>query len=391
MEIMHPEFTKLKKLDPVNQIYLEGYLRILTLKQLRPKSIGEKLWRVYTFLLYTNFKDLKQTTATDLEDFVIHRKTMPSKRGKPCSHATVQGDILGIKLFLRYLLPNEEAKLFENIKIKRQKNKLPVERLLSRSDIEKLVAACDTQRDRALIMLLWDSGCRISEILSRSVGHVEFDRYGAVIMVDGKTGQRRLRLTACVGDLQTWINVHPMKENPDAPLFITYNRFGFGRKCVHEHTVANRLKAIAELAKITKPVHPHAIRHARLTDLAKQGFSEMELRIIAGWEASSGMPAIYVHMSGADVEQKILQKAGLCEVEEFKDISLEAIRCPRCGTINAHDSMFCKTCSQTMTDIAARQINTMHQTVINNLDAISSWAANEKAKIAADASAANPS
>jgi len=211
---MHPEFAKLKRLDPVNLIYLEGYLRILTLKQLRPKSIGEKLWRVYTFLIYTNFKDLKQTTATDLEDFVIHRKTMPSKRGKPCSHATVQGDILGIKLFLRYLLPDEEVELFKNIKIKRQKNKLPVERLLSRSDIEKLVAACDTQRDRALIMLLWDSGCRISEILSRSVGHVEFDRYGAVIMVDGKTGQRRLRLTACVGDLQSWINVHPMKNNP---------------------------------------------------------------------------------------------------------------------------------------------------------------------------------
>ena len=89
MKIMHPEFAKLKLLDPVNQIHLEGYIRVLTLKQLRPKSIREKLWRVYTFLLYTKFKDLKLTTATDLEDFVIHRKTMPSKRGKPCSHATV--------------------------------------------------------------------------------------------------------------------------------------------------------------------------------------------------------------------------------------------------------------------------------------------------------------
>jgi integrase len=178
----------------------------------------------------------------------------------------------------------------------------------------------------------WDSGCRINEILSRNIGNIEFDRYGAVMVVDGKTGQRRLRLTACVGDLQTWINTHPMKENPEAPLFITYNRYGFGRKRVHEHTVANRLKVLAELAKIKKPVHPPPIRHARLTDLAKQGFSEMELRIIAGWEAASGMPAIYVHMSGADVERKVLQKAGLCEDEEFKETTLEAIRCPRCRT-----------------------------------------------------------
>ena len=385
---MHPEFARMKKLDPVNLKYLEGYARSLTLKQLRPRSIKDKLWRVYIFLLYTNFQDLKKTTAQNLEDFLIHRKTAITRRGRPCAHATIQGDMLGIKLFFRYLRPDDEEKLFENIKIKRQKHRLPVERLLSRADIEKIVNACDTQRDRALIMLLWDSACRINEILSRSVGNIEFDRYGAVMVVDGKTGQRRLRLTACVGDLQTWINTHPMKDNPDAPLFITYNRYGFGRKRVHEHTVACRMKVLAGLAKIKKPVHPHAIRHARLTDLAKQGFSEMELRIIAGWEAASGMPAIYVHMSGADVERKVLQKAGLCEDEEFKESTLEAIRCPRCKTINAHDSMFCKTCSATLTDLAAKQVDTMHQTVMNNLDAITSWAEHKKSQIAASADTA---
>jgi integrase len=388
---MHPEFARMKKLDPVNLKHLEGYARSLTLKQLRPKSIKDKLWRVYIFLLYTNFQDLQKTTAQELEDFLIHRTTAITRRGRPCAHATIQGDMLGIKLFFRYLRPDEEEKLFENIKIKRQKHRLPVERLLTRADIEKIVNACDTQRDRALIMLLWDSACRINEILSRNVGNIEFDRYGAVMVVDGKTGQRRLRLTACVGDLQTWINTHPMNDNPDAPLFITYNRYGFGRKRIQEHTVANRMKVLGELAKIKKPVHPHAIRHARLTDLAKQGFSEMELRIIAGWEAASGMPAIYVHMSGADVERKVLQKAGLCEDEEFKESTLEAIRCPRCKTINAHDSMFCKTCSATLTDQAAKQVDNMHQTVMNNLDAITSWAEHEKAQRAASADTAKTS
>ena len=296
---MYPELVKMKRLDPVNIKYLEGYVRSLTLHQLRTTSINDKLRRVYAFLIFFEFRDLMKATPNDIEDFLISRKTKPTKRGKPCSHATIQGDMLGIKLFFRYLRPDDEVKLFENIKIKRLKNRLPVERLLSRSDIEKLVNACDTQRDRALVMLLWDSGCRINEILSRNVGNIEFDRYGAVMVVDGKTGQRRLRLTACVGDLQTWINTHPMKENPEAPLFIMYNRYGFGRKRVHEHTVANRLKVLAELAKITKPVHPHALRHARLTDLAKQGFSEMELRIIAGWEATSGMPgSVRPHVRG---------------------------------------------------------------------------------------------
>jgi site-specific recombinase XerD len=353
---MYPELSKMKRLDPVNLEYLEGYARALTLQQLRTSSINDKLRRIYVFLIFFKFQDLMTATQKDIEDFLIARKTQPTYRGKPCSEATIQGDMLGIKLFFRYLRPDDEAKLFENIKIKRPKNRLPVERLLTRGDIEKIVKACDTQRDRALIMLLWDSGCRINEVLSRNVGNVEFDRYGAVMVVDGKTGQRRLRLTACVGDLQNWINTHPFKDNPDAPLFITYNRYGFGRKRINEHTFSNRLKVLAELAKIKKPVHPHAIRHARLTDLAKQGFSEMELRIIAGWEAGSGMPAIYVHMSGADVEKKVLQKAGLCEEVESKEEKLEAKRCPRCKAINAHDAKYCGSCSLILDAKTAQQV-----------------------------------
>ncbi|MCK9307095.1 MAG: hypothetical protein M0P17_06150 [Methanoculleus sp.] len=52
-------------------------------------------------------------------------------------------------------------------------------------------------------------------------------------------------------------------------------------------TVENKLRCVARKLAMTKPIHPHAIRHARLTDLTrssgkKQGLSEMELRLVAG-------------------------------------------------------------------------------------------------------------
>jgi len=40
------------------------------------------------------------------------------------------------------------------------------------------------------------------------VGDVEFDRLGAVIIVRGKTGMRRIRLIESVPDLQRWLAVH---------------------------------------------------------------------------------------------------------------------------------------------------------------------------------------
>jgi integrase len=215
-------------------------------------------------------------TRFDLEDFVIRRR-----RG--CSPFTLYGEILETRLFFRWLVPEKEKELFKNIKNVRPRKKLPVEQLIVRDDIKALVGACDNQRDRALIMLLWDSGCRISEILSLNVGRVQFDRYGAVVIVDGKTGRRRLRLIDGVPDLQLWLNMHPLRTDPAAPLFLTNTRFGVGRKRLNSRTVQNRLKYLQEILNLGKPTNPHAIRHGRLTDLAKKGFSEMELRLIAGW------------------------------------------------------------------------------------------------------------
>ena len=120
-----------------------------------------------------------------------------------------------------------------------------------------------------------DSGARIGEILSRNVGNVEFDQYGAIMIVDAKTGQRRIRLTACVGDLQSWINNHPMKEDPEAPLFITYHKSGFGSKRLSDQTVRNRLSVLAEHARVRNR-ESSCLSTCRATDLAKEGFTEMD-------------------------------------------------------------------------------------------------------------------
>jgi len=318
-------------------------------------TVKVKLWRVYGFLTFIKFKDVEAVIPTDIEDYMLYRK-------ENVSPFTLQGDILEIKLFLKWLLPEKELITF---KIQKPKRKLPADQLITREDIEKMVASCDTQRDRALIMLLWDSGARINELLSRSIGHVAFDRYGAVIIVNGKTGERRMRLTSCVPDLQAWVNVHPMKNNPNSPLFITYNRYGTGKKALNAHTVQNRLKVIAVQAGIQKRVHPHGIRHARLTDLSKQGFSEMELRIMAGWESSSLMPAVYVHLSGADVENKVLAKAGIVqENEKSGEKILEAFQCPRCKGLCAHDAKYCPHCSLILDSKIAMEVLRAEEQVV---------------------------
>jgi len=351
------ELDKMKSLDPVNRKHLEGYTRNLRLQQLREKSITTKLWRIYPFLKWTGFADAKTVTQEQLEDYIIERRAERSP-------FTVQGDILELKLFFRWLMPEKEKDLFQNIKRKKPRRHLPVEQLITREDITRLVDACDKARDRALIMLMWDTGARISELLDLNIGHVQFDRFGAVVIVNGKTGMRRLRLIGSVPDLQAWINTHPLRQNANSPLFVTTRRCGPELQRLNIHTVQNKLKYVARQLGMTKPIHPHAIRDARLTDLTrsnggKQGLSEMELRLVAGWEKSSAMPEVYVHLSGADVERKLLENAGLIDdTPDPASLALEPRHCPRCKALNAHDALYCAKCSMALVEEAARLVDT---------------------------------
>ncbi len=350
------DLDNLKHLDARNRTHLDGYIRNMKLAQLKDKTIYTKIWKLYPFFKWYQFKDTRFLINTDIEDYIIHRR-------KHLSPVTVHQDILELKLYCRWLLPDKEHELFKNIKQRRIKPNLPVDQLITREDIQVLVNACTWPRDRALIMLMWDSGARISEITSLNIGHVQFDRYGAVIIVTGKTGRRRLRLISSVPDLQQWMNLHPERSNANAPLFITLRNYGKSPRRLDMHTIENTLKSLAKKAGIHKRVYPHGIRHARLTDLARgnggrPGLNEMELRLVAGWERNSAMPEVYVHLSGADVEHKILANAGIIEVEAPQSaMKLEPIMCPRCKTMNAHYSAYCSQCSQVLTEKAALSID----------------------------------
>jgi site-specific recombinase XerD len=324
------------------------YERHLGLQSLKQSTISLKLWNLYSLLKYYNFKPADILTKAEIEDYVIHRR----KTRKP---KTVHNDIVELRMFFKWLIPDNDY--FEGIKSKSPKNTLPIEQLVTPTNVTCLVNACQSQRDRAIIMLLWDSAARLNEALELKVGSIHFDNNGGVVIVNGKTGMRRIRLIDSVPDLQNWINMHPYRDNHDAPLFVTTRMYEGKHKQLDKRTVQNMVKTVSKRSGIQKNIHPHAFRHARLTNLAKQGFNEMELRIIAGWENNSDMPAVYIHLSGADVEKKILEKNGLVEPdEEIKTPPTKPKMCPRCKTKNSYDSQYCMICSAVLDPKKAKEI-----------------------------------
>lgn len=138
---------------------------------------------------------------------------------------------------------------------KKNNHKLP-EELLTEEDVRKLVEAAEHPRDKAFILVLYESGCRIGELLNLRIKNVAFDTNGAALLVNGKTGQRRVRIIASAPLLSVWLNNHPFRDNPDSPLWVV-----IGTKNHHDPlgyaSIVAQLKKIGTRAGVKRKVHPH--------------------------------------------------------------------------------------------------------------------------------------
>jgi site-specific recombinase XerD len=227
-----------------------------------------------------------------------------------------------IKKFYKWLNGGEDyPKEVKWIKttMKNNNRKLPNE-ILTEDEIYKLVKAADNARDKALILVLYESGCRIGELLDLKIKDISFDEYGAVLIVQGKTGSRRIRLVKGHGAseaLKIWLDSHPFKDDKEAYVWLslsTNSRF----EPIGYRGVYKMLVEIGKKCGITKPLNPHAFRHARATHLANV-LTEAQMKELFGWTQGSKMASIYVHLSGRDVDKALIEKFGSIEMKREKE------------------------------------------------------------------------
>lgn len=291
-------------------------------------------------------KDFEDANKDDIRTLVgkIEQKTYYKKRlGKeiPYKESTKRDFRITLRKFYKWLRDTEdfpeEVKWIKSTGRRGKRIELP-EDMLSEEDIKKLLNFADNPRDKAFISIIYESGCRIGEMLFLRIKHVKFDKYGAQLLVDGKTGFRRVRIIASVPFLMEWLNKHPKKEEPESPLWITRNYTQ-----INYAAIRKRLKVIAKKAGIKKRMNPHNFRHSRATYLANH-LTEAQMKEFFGWVQASDMAAIYVHLSGRDVDGALLKVYGLEDKEEKEETQLNPKTCPRCQEINQFSNKFCNKC-----------------------------------------------
>ena len=322
-------------------------------------------------------KPFDQVTKEDLKLFF-------SSLGERYDPGTIDNIKTYVKRFYKWFLGDDEGypDLVKWIK-KSNHRKQTIERsdLITYEEFEEMLKHCDRIRDRALLWVLWETGIRVGELISIRIRDVELKENMGMITVRGKTGSRTVPVIAGLPDLQTWLERHPLKDDPDAPLFISYKRGSFGKPLL-ESGVYNIVCQLAKKAGIKKRMHPHLFRHTRATQLSTR-LRESVLKQMFGWSQSSRVPQVYLHLASSDVIDSYSELYGL-KSEEKPEEKFKPKQCPRCGMMNAFDAAYCMRCGLALDEKVAMERLRREEELLERIEWLEKrYAANELLRLVA--------
>jgi site-specific recombinase XerD len=175
---------------------------------------------------------------------------------------------------------------FENLPLLRTPKKLPV--ILSREEVTAVLEAPKRLGHRTMLSTMYAAGLRVSEVVQLKISDIDSSRN--VILVRGGKGNkdRQVMLSAKLLELLRcyWRWKRPQElmfpgKVPGRPLTTS--------------SVFRACQKAATTAGITKPIHPHSLRHAFATHLLEAGVNLRTIQVLMG-HSSLTTTARYLHV-----------------------------------------------------------------------------------------------
>ena len=323
----------------VNKKHLSDLIIFLQAKGAKPLTIDKYVYHYEKFLKAIGpGNNILKASREDLEKAVAKINTLNlSNEEKRKSKVTIKAmykHFLGEDLYY----PKQVAW----IKTSGSKNKMLPQDLLSEDEVLKLISAARDLRDRAIIALLFDTGMRIGELVSLKAKDVDLNGSLAHVVVNGKTGIRRIPITFSVPYLSQYMNIL-QNPKPNESLWQAIGTWENTGKVVGDGGVRQMIKRLAKKAGISKRIYPHLFRHSRASYYANR-LTEQQLKAYFGWTGDSKIAATYVHLSGRDIDNAIMQAYGEKPIATQENPKLKVKICKRCGFENPIDATYCNRC-----------------------------------------------
>lgn len=237
---------------------------------------------------------------------------------------TINNRLAAVHAFLKFLSfekPDYIATIQRSMLIPFRKEEKKQMDFLTKEEVNALMNVCDLstelgQRDKLMLLLLYNTGIRVSELLALKCNDVVFDRTGstAYIHVIGKgRKERNIPLwKSTTKYVKEYIDVHE-KDTTDK-IFVGYTGDAFTKSGIRYRINSLVYSAMAEYPSLRqKNVTPHTFRHTTALHLLQAG---IDISTIAIWLGHESIMTTHKYME-ADMEMKkrILEKLSDCTPE----------------------------------------------------------------------------
>jgi len=208
------------------------------------------------------------------------------------SDGTYRFYVAGLKFLYRTTLKREW--MVDKIKCPKRRRKLPI--VLDLSEVESLFSVTKNLKHKAMLMITYSSGLRVSETARLKMTDIDSKRM-TVRIRQGKGGDRYsiLSQTALEQLRQYW-----KKYRPTEWLFDGQKK--------DDHITTNSIQQLfykaKKLARITKPASVHTLRHSFATHLIEAGTSLHHVQLLLG-HRSPTTTTVYLHVSRLNLSQVI--------------------------------------------------------------------------------------
>ncbi len=231
-------------------------------------------------------KPVQQMKQDELEKFVFafEKNKYKNKKDKGFKPSTIVYYKKGLKKFYQWLKEKHDYGLdFSFMETYDAPTEVPA---LTRQEVDKMAALQDTLRNKALIFVFFDSGCRTEELLNVRLQDITDEETLKIRIKHGtsKTTGRTISLPLSSNMVRDYL-ASIDKSNPEQPLFdLSYDATRMVIKRAGKNAVG-------------KLVTPLVLRHTSATYYCNL-LNRHQLCYRMGWAMSSKMPDRYIDRSG---------------------------------------------------------------------------------------------
>lgn len=227
-----------------------------------------------------------------------------SRRAQERKKTSLARVLAALRSFFKHCVRNGDLKANPAALVRSPKKDRTLPKVLSESEVERLLDATLGSgfaglRDRALLEVLYSTGCRVSELVGLDVDDLDLERGTAHLR-----GKRKKERLGALGSparlaLERYLQARAselLEAGKDENAVFLNDRPGAGRlERLTDRSVRRLLKRYLALADLPAAPSPHTLRHSFATHLLQRGANLRLVQEMLGHEQAT-TTQIYTHL-----------------------------------------------------------------------------------------------